>query len=46
VAEAKRLGFERAIVPKDNLKAVGEVDGLKIVPVNSLDQAFAEAQVQ
>jgi DNA repair protein RadA/Sms len=46
VAEAKRLGFQRAILPKDNLKAVGEVDGLKIVPVNSLDQAFAEAQVQ
>jgi DNA repair protein RadA/Sms len=46
VAEAQRLGFERAIVPRDNLKSIGDVQGFKIVPVASLDQAFAEAQIQ
>jgi DNA repair protein RadA/Sms len=46
VAEARRLGFERAIVPADNLKSIGEVDGLRVVPVRSLDQAFVEAQIQ
>jgi DNA repair protein RadA/Sms len=46
VAEAKRLGFERAIIPRDNLKSVGEVEGFKVVPVASLDQAFVEAQIQ
>lgn len=44
--EARRLGFERAIVPKDNLKSIGEVDGLRIIPVTSIDQAFIEAQIQ
>lgn len=46
VAEAKRLGFQRAIVPKDNLKSVGEIDGVTIIPVGSLDQAFVQAQIQ
>ncbi len=45
VAEAKRLGFERAIVPKDNLKSIGEVDGLRVIPVTTLDQAFVEAHI-
>jgi DNA repair protein RadA/Sms len=46
VAEARRLGFVRAIVPKDNLKAIGDAGDLKIVPVSHLDDAFVEAQLQ
>ncbi len=46
VAEAKRLGFDRAICPRDNVKAVGDASGLKIVPVSTLEEAFVEAQIQ
>jgi DNA repair protein RadA/Sms len=46
VAEAQRLGFTRAIVPRDNLKSIGQIDGLQVVPVASLDQAFVEAHLQ
>ncbi|HUR39445.1 MAG TPA: DNA repair protein RadA [Planctomycetota bacterium] len=45
VAEAKRLGFLRAIVPKDNLKAIGTGDGIEIVPVSNLDEAFVKAKL-
>jgi DNA repair protein RadA/Sms len=45
VAEAKRLGFVRAIVPKDNLKAIGAGDGIEIVPVSNLDEAFVKAKL-
>jgi DNA repair protein RadA/Sms len=45
VAEAKRLGFTRAIVPKDNVKAIGRLDGLEILPVSTLDEAFIQARL-
>ena len=45
-AEAKRLGFLRAIVPKDNVRSIGEVEGLEIVPVGNLDEAFVAAHLQ
>jgi DNA repair protein RadA/Sms len=45
VAEAKRLGFVRAIVPKDNLKAIGAMDGIEIIPVANLDEAFTHARL-
>jgi DNA repair protein RadA/Sms len=45
VAEAKRLGFARAIVPKDNLKAIGTLEGLEILPVATLDEAFIQARL-
>ncbi len=44
-AEARRLGFTRAIVPKDNLKAIGTIDGLEILPVANLDEAFIRARL-
>ncbi|MBI2900873.1 MAG: DNA repair protein RadA [Planctomycetes bacterium] len=44
VAEAKRLGFERAIVPADNLRAI-EADGIQVVPVRTLREALEEAEV-
>jgi DNA repair protein RadA/Sms len=46
VAEAKRLGFTRAIVPKDNLKSIGAGDGIQIVPVANLDDAFVQAHLR
>jgi DNA repair protein RadA/Sms len=44
--EARRLGFTRAIVPRDNVKSIGEGDGLAILPVASLEEAFVQAQIQ
>jgi DNA repair protein RadA/Sms len=43
VAEAKRLGFARAIVPKDNVKAIGKGDGIEVLAVDTLDEAFMKA---
>jgi len=45
VAEARRMGFARAIVPKDNLKAIGTMDGIGILPVANLDEAFTQARL-
>jgi len=45
VAEARRLGFTRAIVPKDNVKAIGAGEGIEIVPVANLDEAFIQAKL-
>ncbi len=46
VAEARRLGFARAIVPRDNAKSIGKEEGIKVVPVSNLEEAFVEAQLQ
>jgi DNA repair protein RadA/Sms len=46
VAEAKRLGFTRAIVPKDNVKSIGSGDGIEIAAVGNLDEAFVQAHIQ
>jgi DNA repair protein RadA/Sms len=46
VAEAARLGFERAIIPRDNEKAVGEVEGIEVIPVGDLEEAFVQAGIQ
>jgi len=45
VAEAKRLGFARAIVPKDNIKAIGSMTGIEVIPVANLDEAFIQARL-
>jgi DNA repair protein RadA/Sms len=45
VVEARRLGFERAILSADNRKAVGEVEGIRVVPVSSVQEALEETQV-
>lgn len=44
VIEAKRLGFEAAMVPEDNLKGI-EADGIEIVPVRTLRQALEESEI-
>ena len=40
VQEAKKLGFEKVILPKSNLKDVKNVEGIKIVGVENLTKAF------
>jgi DNA repair protein RadA/Sms len=44
--EARRLGFARAIVPRDNLKSIGALDGLRILGVSNLDEAFVEGHLR
>jgi DNA repair protein RadA/Sms len=46
VAEAKRLGFLRAVMPKDNVKSIGSGDGIQIVPVGDLEEAFVQTHLQ
>jgi DNA repair protein RadA/Sms len=46
VAEARRLGFVRAIVPRDNLKSMGSGEGIAIVAVSNLDEAFVQAHLR
>jgi DNA repair protein RadA/Sms len=36
IAEAKRLGFKLAVIPKHNLKSVGKIEGLEIKAVSTL----------
>ncbi|MBO4289388.1 MAG: DNA repair protein RadA [Lachnospiraceae bacterium] len=41
VAEALKLGFSTCIVPKGNLKALKEIQGLKIIGVSDLKEAVS-----
>ncbi|GAO99411.1 DNA repair protein RadA [Fructobacillus ficulneus] len=38
--EAKKLGFARAIVPKNNLAGINLPDGLEVVGVTTIKQAL------
>lgn len=40
VAEAKKLGFHTCIMPEVSVKAVGKIDGIKIIGVKSVNQAL------
>ena len=42
IAEAARLGFSKCIVPKHSLKNVRKPDGIEVVGVTNLRQAFGE----
>jgi DNA repair protein RadA/Sms len=46
VAEAARLGFERAIVPRDSERSIGDAQGIDVVPVGDLEEAFVQAGIQ
>jgi DNA repair protein RadA/Sms len=46
VGEARRLGFGRVIAPRDNVKSVGSMQGIEIVPVTNLDEAFVQAHLR
>jgi DNA repair protein RadA/Sms len=45
VLEAKRLGFERVVVPADNGRAIEAPDGIDVAPVKNLHQALEASEV-
>ncbi|SCI47009.1 Circadian clock protein kinase kaiC [uncultured Clostridium sp.] len=40
IAECKKLGFKKIIIPRNNYDAVKEVTGIDIIPVDNLRQAI------
>ena len=40
VSEAKKLGFKRCIVPKDNRSEAEEIKGIEIIPVTSVSETI------
>ena len=40
VAEAKKLGFEKCIVPEVSLDSVKSIGGIKIIGVKSINEAI------
>ncbi len=42
VLEAKKLGFKRIVVPKNNLRHMKEMDGISLVGVETISQAMEE----
>jgi len=41
VKEAKKLGFETVILPQANLRAVGKIEGIKLIGVRNLRDVAA-----
>ncbi len=42
VAEGKKMGFNRCLVPQSNLKRMGKIKGIKLVGVKTVEQAVEE----
>ncbi|SEF86753.1 DNA repair protein RadA/Sms [Caloramator fervidus] len=42
ILEAKKLGFKRCIIPKENIKGLDSIEGIKIVPVENVYEALEE----
>ena len=42
IAEAKKLGFKRCILPFENAKELEKTDGIEIVPVRSVSEAIGK----
>ena len=40
IAECKKLGFKKIIIPRNNYAAVKDTKGIEIIPVNNLRQAI------
>ena len=40
IQEARKLGFTRCIVPRSNMEGLGEVEGIKIIPVATVREAI------
>lgn len=40
IKEAKKLGFERILLPKENISNFYKEDGMEIIPVSSLKEVF------
>ena len=45
VVEAQRLGFNRAILPKHNMKGMDGIEGIELVPVSNLREAIDAAGI-
>lgn len=41
VMEAKRLGFEAVVLPKANMKGLKSVEGIRLIPVETVREAIA-----
>lgn len=42
IMEADKLGFTRCVVPKDNMKGIEKIPGIKIIPVENIYEALDE----
>ena len=40
IAECKKLGFKKIVIPRNNYEAVKDIKGIEIIPVDSLRQAI------
>jgi DNA repair protein RadA len=40
IAELRRLGFDRCIIPEANLKGLGEQTGIRLIPVRDIQSAI------
>ena len=40
IAECKKLGFKKIVIPRNNYEAVKDVKGIEIIPVDNLRQAI------
>ena len=40
VMEAKKLGFETCVMPKVSLESVKNIEGIKIIGVNTINEAI------
>ena len=40
IQEARKLGFTRCIVPRSNMEGLGELEGIKIIPVATVREAI------
>jgi DNA repair protein RadA/Sms len=40
VAECKKMGFTRCVIPENNLKRAGDLSDIEIVGVKTLSQAM------
>ena len=40
IQEARKLGFTHCVVPRSNMEGLGEITGIKIIPVSSVREAI------
>lgn len=42
IMEAQKLGFTKCVIPKDNMKGIEKIPGIKIIPVENIYEALDE----
>ncbi|MBW2620258.1 MAG: DNA repair protein RadA, partial [Deltaproteobacteria bacterium] len=42
IAEAKKMGFTRCLVPKSNLKQMTKIKGIEIIGIKTISQSMEE----